>query len=157
MLKPLRVGMVVSAFAVAALAFAPAALAQNPHFVTGPTTSVTAVGNTLNLNLAFKAAGLGSTLETAVWSVDGSGTLFSRCFNRGGNRPQADNKQETVPIDADFTTDVRNGQTTFSGTVDTVTSTLECPGNQVVRIVSFSGTGTLTGQGLTANLTWTFP
>jgi hypothetical protein len=136
---------------------ATAAVAQNPQFNRGPTTSVTQVGNTLNLNLSFKAVGLGNTVGTADWSVVGSGTLFSRCYNRGGNTPQADNKQETVPINANFSTAVRNGQTTFSGTVATVTSTLSCPGNQVVRIETFSATATLTGQGLSANLTWTFP
>lgn len=136
---------------------ATAAVADSPHFVQGPTTSVSVSGSTVNLNLSFKAAGLGSTLETATWHVDGTGTLFSRCYNKGGNKPQADNKQETVPISADFDTDVRNGQTTFSGTVASVTSTLTCPGNQVVKVESFSATGTLTGEGLTATLTWSYP
>ena len=135
------------------------ALADNPHFVQGPTTSVTVSGNEVDLNLSFKAAGLGNATAYATWSLDGSGTLFSRCYNRGGNKPQADNKQETVDIGATFETAVNHGNTTFNGTVATVTSTLTCPGNQVVRIESFSATGTLSlvGGTLTADLSWTFP
>jgi hypothetical protein len=135
------------------------ALADSPHFVQGPTTSTTVSGSTVNLNLAFKAAGLGNATAYANWSLDGSGTLFSRCYNRGGNKPQADNKQETVDISADFTTAVNHGNTTFSGTVATVTSTLTCPGNQVVVVESFSATGTLTleGSDLSANLSWVYP
>lgn len=153
-------------FAVVAVAtlsvlglFAQQALADSPHFVQGPTTSVTVSGNEIDLNLSFKAAGLGNATAYATWSLDGSGSLFSRCYNRGGNKPQADNKQETVPIDADFTTAVNHGNTTFSGTVETVTSTLTCPGNQVVVIESFSATGTLSlvGSDLSAALTWTYP
>jgi hypothetical protein len=152
--------IVVAALVASALAFAPAALADSPHFVTGPTTSVTANGNTLNLNLAFKAAGLGNASAYANWELlNGSGTLFSRCYNNGGNKPQADNKQETVPITASFTTAVNHGNTTFNGTVTTVSSTLTCPGNQIVKIESFSASATLSlvGGNLTAPLTWTYP
>jgi hypothetical protein len=112
-----------------------------------------------NLNLAFKAAGLGNATAYATWSLTGSGTLFSRCYNRGGNKPQADNKQETVDIGATFDTAVNHGNTTFSGTVATVTSSLTCPGNQVVKVESFSATGTLSlvRGTLTEDLSWTYP
>jgi hypothetical protein len=158
--------MMMKRFAVIAVAsltvlglLAQAALADSPHFVEGPTTSVSVSGNEIDLNLSFKAAGLGNAAAYASWSVTGSGTVSSRCFNRGGNKPQADNKQETVPISGSFTTAVNHGSTRFSGTVATVTSTLTCPGNQVVRIESFSATGTLSlvGSSLSAPLTWAFP
>lgn len=150
--------VVLAAF-FALMLSAQTALADSPHFTKGPTTSVTVDGNQVNLNLSFMAAGLGNATAFAEWSLTGSGTLFSRCYNHGGNKPQADNKQETVPISADFTTAVNHGNTKFSGTVATVTSTLTCPGNQVVKIESFSATGTLSlvGGTLTANLTWTYP
>jgi hypothetical protein len=59
----------------------------------------------------------------------------------------------------DFTTEVNHGNTTFNDTVATVTSTLTCPGNQVVKVESFSATGTLSlvGGTLTADLSWTYP
>jgi hypothetical protein len=150
--------IIVCVFAIEALA-AQAALADSPHFVQGPTTSTTVSGATVNLNLSFKAAGLGNATAYAEWSLTGSGTIFSRCYNRGGNKPQADNKQETVPIGATFTTDVNHGNTTFNDTVATVTSSLTCPGNQVVKVESFSATGTLSlvGGTLTADLSWTYP
>lgn len=64
-----------------------------------------------------------------------------------------------MPISADFQTAVNHGNTKFSGTVATVTSTLTCPGNQVVVVESFSATGTLSlvGATLSADLTWTYP
>jgi hypothetical protein len=160
MRNPLRLSLVASAFAVAALTSAPAALADNPHFTKGPTASVTTSGNTLNLNLSFKAAGLGNASAYANWTLlNGTGQLFSRCYNKGGNTPEADNKQETVPVAATFTTAVNHGNTTFNGTLKTVTSTLDCPGKQIVKIESFSASATLSlvGGGLSAPLTWTLP
>jgi hypothetical protein len=144
---------------VAQVFAAQVALADSPHFVQGPTTSTTVSGNTVDLNLSFKAAGLGNASAYATWSLTGSGTIFSRCYNHGGNKPQADNKQETVPINATFDTAVNHGNTTFSGTVATVTSTLTCPGNQIVKVESFSATGTLSlvGGTLTADLSWVYP
>jgi hypothetical protein len=149
--------VIACVFAVEAFA-TQAALADSPHFVKGPTTSTTvSPDNTITLFVSFKGAGLGNG-PYVDWSVTGSGTLFSRCYNHGGNKPQADNKQETVPISATFSTPVNNGQTTATNqVVATITSTLTCPGNQVVKIESFSATGTLTGAGLTADLAWTFP
>jgi len=154
-----RFAVVVATFAVVGL-FAQQAFADSPHFVNGPTTSTTVSGNEISLNLSFKAAGLGNASAYAEWTLlNGSGTLFSRCYNRGGNKPQADNKQETIPISADFTTAVNHGNTSFSGTIATVTSTLTCPGNQVVKVESFSATGTLSlvGSDLTATLSWSYP
>lgn len=152
--------ILISAVVVAAsLVAAVPAVADSPHFVTGPTTSTTASGNSLLLGLSFKAAGLGNATSYATWSLTGSGSLSSRCFTKSGNQPQAANKQETVPFNVTFPTKVNHGQTTFSGTVATVTSTLKCPKGQVVRIESFSGSGTLSlvGNDLSAPVSWTFP
>jgi len=129
---------------VAALA-ATSAIAASPHFIGTPSATVS--GN--SLTVTFKAAGLGNTSETATFNLSGDVSVFSRCYNRGGNKPQADNKQETIAVNQTETFDVTNGQTTGSFTV-TPLSTLSCPGNQVVRIesVDFSDL-VLTGEGLT--------
>jgi hypothetical protein len=127
---------------------AQAALADNPHFVGTPSASVS--GTTVTVT--FKAAGLG-TGDYAAFSLDGTIDLFSRCYNRGGNKPQADNKQEAIPVDADGSFPVRGGQTTGSFEI-TASSTLDCPGNQIVVVESFSYDLTLTGPGgISAHLT----
>jgi len=150
----------VSALALAGLTSV--ALATSPHFVSGPTTSTTISGNTITLLVSLKGAGLGNTgtTTTAMWDVTGSGQLNSRCYTKSGNKPQAANKQESVPISSTFSTDVTNGQTTATNeVVATITSTLTCPGGQHVVIESFSATGTLSleGSSLSAPLSWSLP
>jgi hypothetical protein len=70
-------------------------------------------------------------------------------FQPWRNKPQADNKQETISVNQKETFPVRNGQTTGSFTV-TPLSTLACPGNQVVVIESITQNLTVSGQGLSA-------
>ena len=102
-------------------------------------------GNALTVN--FKAAGLGNATG-ATFTLTGTVQVYSRCYNRGGNKPQADNKQETIDVNQTQTFPVRNGQTTGSFTV-TPLSTLTCPGNQVVVIESVDYSDlVLSGEGL---------
>jgi hypothetical protein len=108
-------------------------LAASPHYVQGPTVTISST----SLIVSGKAAGLGNAAATADASLTGTVDVFSRCYNKGGNKPQADNKQETINVSQNQTFDVRNGQVTFSFTV-TPLSTLTCPGNQVVVIESVS-------------------
>jgi hypothetical protein len=138
------------------IALAAPAFADSPHFTRGPTASTSTSGNTVYLNLSFTAAGLGNATAYAEWSLTGTATLDSRCYNNGGNKPQADNKQESIDLDADFQTAVNHGNTKFSGTVATLTSTLTCPGNQQVKVESFSATATLSlvGSSLSADVSW---
>lgn len=136
--------LVVSMLALSSSA-ALAAPTGNPHFIGSPSLSVS--GN--SLTISFKAAGLGS-VQTAHFELSGSVDVFSRCYNRGGNKPQADNKQETIPVSAATDFGVRNGSVTGSFTL-TPLSTLDCPGNQIVVIESVTYDLTLTGpSGLTA-------
>ncbi len=124
------------------------ASADNPHFIGTPKATVS--GN--SLTVTFKAAGLGNG-PYAEFSLTGSVDVFSRCYNRGGNKPQADNKQETISVNQTQLFPVSNGQTTGSFTV-TPLSTLTCPGNQRVVIESVSFDLTLTGPGgITAHIT----
>ena len=107
-------------------------LADSPHQV--GQTSISQSGNSLIISASI--AGLGN-VSSVTLDLDGTVDVFSRCYNRGGNKPQADNKQETINVDSFGTFPVRNGRTNASFTI-TPLSTLTCPGNQVVRIESFS-------------------
>ena len=71
-----------------------ASVATSPHVVKGP--SVTVSGNSLLVTASI--AGLGN-VPSADFSLTGTVEVFSRCYNRGGNKPQADNKQETIDVD----------------------------------------------------------
>jgi hypothetical protein len=136
------IALVSSACAVAALAFAPAAFAA-PHYVTGPTATVS--GN--SLTVSWKAAGLGNTVTSADFSLTGTADVTSQCFTRSGNPVQGVPKSETIDVNVTGTFDVRNGQTTGSLTVSPL-STLTCTGSQQVRILSVSFDLTLTGDAL---------
>jgi hypothetical protein len=109
------------------------ALAASAHYVRGPDVSVS---NTA-ITISGKAAGLGQGSTTANWTLTGTVDVFSRCYNNGGNKPQADNKQETLNVNQSGSFAVNNGQVTFSISV-TPLSTLTCPGNQQVVVESVS-------------------
>ena len=130
---------------------AAATMAANGHYVVGPNVSVSGTA----LTISGKAAGLGQGSTTADWTLTGSVDVFSRCYNKGGNKPQADNKQETLAVNQSGSFEVRNGQVTFSISISPL-STLTCPGNQVVVIESVSYDLQLTWPGfpsLDAHLT----
>lgn len=108
------------------------ALADSPHQV--GQTQVSVSGNSLTISASI--AGLGN-VPSATFNLVGTVDVFSRCYNHGGNKPQADNKQETISVDSTETFAVRNGRTNAAFTISPL-STLQCPGNHVVRIESFS-------------------
>jgi hypothetical protein len=118
------------------------ALAANAHVVKGP--SVSQDGNSLVITASI--AGLGN-VPSADFSLTGDVNVFSQCYNRGNNNPAADNKEETIQVDQSATFPVRNGRTNVSFTIEPL-STLECPGNQVVRIESVTYDLVLSGEGL---------
>jgi len=131
-----------AALVVAAGAAAPA-LADSPHYVQGPTATVQ--GN--SLVVAWKAAGLGNTVTSVDFNLTGTVNTTSQCFTKSGNPVNGVPKSETINVNATGTFPVRNGQTTGSLTVAPI-STLQCTGNQVVRILSASFDLTLTGNEL---------
>jgi hypothetical protein len=120
---------------------ASAVLAANPHFIGSP--SATVQGNSLVIKASV--AGLGNATGADA-TLTGSVDVFSRCYNRGGNKPQADNKQETIAVNQFGTFPVRNGRTNVEFTVAPL-STLTCPGNQVVVIESITYDLTLNVEG----------
>ena len=128
---------------VAALALAPAAVAASPHYIRGPDATVS--GN--SLTVSWKAAGLGNTTESVDFSLTGTADVTSQCFTKSGNPVNGVPKSEQVDVDVTGTFPVRNGQVTGALTVEPL-STLECTGNQRVRILAVSFDLTLTGDDL---------
>ena len=142
MRSPLRLSIVLSAFAVAALVFAPAAFAE-PHYQKGPTATVS--GN--SLTVSWKAVGLGNTVATVDFTLAGTANVTSQCFTKSGNPVNGVPKSEQVDVNVTGEFPVRNGQTTGSLTVSPL-STLQCTGSQRVVILDVSFDLTLTGDGL---------
>jgi len=134
--------VLAAVFATAALAV-PAALADSPHYVKGPTATVS--GN--SLVVSWKAAGLGNTVTSVDFNLSGTVTTESQCFTKSGNPVNGVPKSETIDVNATGTSPVRNGQVTGSLTISPI-STLECTGNQHVVILSASFDLTLTGNDL---------
>jgi hypothetical protein len=119
-----------------------AAMADSPHIIGSPTTSVS--GNSLTFSASV--AGLGNA-STADFDWNGTIDVSSRCYTKSGNKPQAANKQETINVDATTTSIVgRNGRATASLTV-TPLSTLSCPPGQNVVIESLTYSIDLSYQG----------
>ena len=116
-------------------------LADSPHQV--GQTSINQSGNSLTISASI--AGLGN-VSSVTLDLDGTVDVFSRCYNRGGNKPQADNKQETLAVNQAGTFPVRNGRTNVTFTIAPL-STLTCPGNQVVVIESVEYDLTLNVEG----------
>ena len=108
-------------------------------------TQVTQSGN--SLTIAASIAGLGN-VPSATFNLEGTVDVFSQCYNRGGKNPAADNKQEEVLVNSTETFPVRNGRTNVSFTI-TPLSTLDCPGNQVAVIESFTYDLAIVGEGVT--------
>lgn len=94
--------VILAVVSAALVAFAAPALAGNPHFVGDPT--LTQDGDALTVS--GKVAGLGN--ETQINVVL---TADVACFNRGGNHPQAENKEAVI---ASGTFPVQNGKALFS-------------------------------------------
>jgi hypothetical protein len=149
----IRIKRLVQAFALSCAAAG--ALAASAHFVRGPTASIdTSSGD---VTVTWKEAGLGDTV-----SVDyvASATAAARyqCVNRGGNCPAASNKQDVLTnVSASGTFQSgKNGAINGSLTFEPPEGTLNCPGGQVLKMVSVSFTSIAlsdTTNGITANAT----
>jgi hypothetical protein len=132
--------IVASAVAViAALAFTSIAAAQNPHFI----RASSGLTNSGALTATFKIAGLGDN-ETISVTLSAQATAQYACFNRGGNHPEATNK-ETVsgPVSATgLFTSGQNGQVNGSLTAGPPSpGDFSCPPGQnlVLTFVQYTG------------------
>jgi hypothetical protein len=133
--------LVSAVFGVSMAAVATPANADSPHFLFADNTINT---NTGALTTSFKDAGLGTggtSIQITV-SVDNATAVY-QCFNRGGNHPQAGNKETvSTSLDTTGTFPVRHGQTTGSLTVGPPDpGGFGCPGGQTLFLqeVTYSG------------------
>ena len=133
--------IVFTLVAVLGLAFAAAALAASPHFISEGTASITSSGAYQVTN--FKEAGLGNTVSTEAITLSASASATYACINGGGNHPSAANKTTvTTPVSNTGSFPVRNGSTT--GTISVGPpgpGSFSCPSGQrlVLSFVSYTG------------------
>lgn len=92
-------------------------LAQNPHFVSGPT--ITDNGTTLTATGSI--AGLGNNQLIAI-SLNATASITTTCTNPGGNVAPGQTKTETVSASGNFMSN-KNGRVNF-----TLTTPLPTPG-----------------------------
>jgi hypothetical protein len=127
--------------------------ADNPHFI----RATAALDNDDNLVVSWKEAGLGSNV-VVQYTASADATAEFQCVNRGGQCPQASNKQSVEgPVSATGAfSSGKNGQITASLTVEPPASTLVCPGNQHVEVASITYSNISLSDdtnGVTANVT----
>jgi hypothetical protein len=141
MRKPLRLSIVASVVAVAALAFASAATAVNPHFQDNRTTGTLNSDGTLTVS--FKEVGLGDN-QLIDYRVDANANITYVCVNRGGANPSASNKTTVsgpVSQDESIASD-KNGNVTGRITLrpPAVPEDFSCPKGQRLDIAQVTYT-----------------
>ena len=125
------------ALCIAISVAAAAAVASSAHFVRGPFASIDT--SNAHVTVSWKEAGLGDT-ATVEYEASADGTARYQCVNRCGNCPAAANKQDVngpVTASGAFASG-KNGTITASLTFEPPAGTLNCPGGQVLKMVSAS-------------------
>lgn len=142
MLKPLRLSIVVSALAVSALAFAPAASAVNAHLKGGVKNNPAFTDGGLTLTAMVSYAGLGN-FDTQQ-NVTATANATADCVNPGSgeHRPPG---QNPAPVTVSGSTaipasDIKNGNVTISttttGPVTPIPGAPGCPNPQWVENIT---------------------
>ncbi len=113
------------------------ALADSPHFI--GTASVVGINNDGSLTVSWKEAGLGSNV-LIDYAFTADATADYGCVNKGGNHPQASNK-ETVqgPVSATGSfSSGKNGTIRGSLTIEAPAppSDFSCPGKNQVLVLA---------------------
>jgi hypothetical protein len=119
------------------------ALAQNPHFVTGPNASIANDGSG-DLVISWKESGLGNNVTATYTGAATSATAIYACINGGGKHPSATNKEnETAPVSCTGTfTSGKNGSITASLTCEPPgAGGFTCPSGQTMEVTFVSYTG----------------
>lgn len=125
----------LAAALVAIVMFASAAFAA-PHFA----SATSSVNNSGALVVSFDERGLGNGNIDYTLTAHGSATYA--CINKGGNHPQAANK-ETVnsEVSAAGSFEAKNGRVQASLSAGPVSAgSFSCPGGQRLRLASVSYT-----------------
>jgi hypothetical protein len=133
--------IILLAAIAASVFFLPTASAGSPHFVGTPT--VTRDGN--SLTVAGKEAGLGNEDQVEIQV-----SVLAACVNRGGNFPEAENKEAFT---ATGTFPVQNGKADFSLTV---TATFQPKCAPPMRVIFGDVTITDLTNGISVTLPGTF-
>ena len=118
---------------------AAAASAGSAHFVRGPDASINSTN--ANVTVTWKEAGLGDT-TTVDYQATAVAAARYQCVNRGGKCPAASNKQDVmsnVSASGSFASG-KNGAINGSLTFEPPEGALNCPGGQVLKMVSASYT-----------------
>ena len=146
-----KLAAALAAVSVLALAAVPAAFADSPHFLSHSFSIDKSNGNLL---CSFKEAGLGNTTQTAdITCTAQTSEAVYQCWNKGGNHPQAGNKETVGGLVTNTESfPVRNGQTTGTVTVGPVSPRgFSCPNGQALYLqsvcyddISISGAGAST-------------
>jgi hypothetical protein len=133
------------------------ALADSPHFV-----KASAAGDGAgNLVVSFKEAGLGNN-QNIDYTASADATALWGCVNKGGNHPQAQNKEAfsgLVTATGTFSSG-RNGQISASLTLTPPgVGQLDCPDDMVVTLLQVTSSNVSISDdtnGITANIAGTF-
>ncbi len=115
------------------------ALADSPHFI--GTASVVGVNSDGSMSVSWKEAGLGQSV-TIAYDFSGQVIADYGCINRGGNHPQAENK-ETVqgPVGAAGSfTSTKAGTISGSLTIEPPPppAGFTCPGGMVLVLADIT-------------------
>ena len=111
---------------------ATAAMAASPQFLRAPSAQL----GSPKVIVKWTEIGLGLT-EGVDYVARATAAARYQCVNRGSNCPAASNKEDVlsdVSVAGRFLVD--NGRITGTLTIPAPDSTLKCPGNQVVGVVS---------------------
>ena len=110
-----------------------AAIAGHPVFLRAPSASL----GSPKVIVKWTEVGLGS-VDSVNYTASATAAARYQCVNRGNNCPAASNKEDVmadVSVGGTFEVD-KNGRISESLTILAPPSTLRCPGNQVVGVVS---------------------
>ncbi|HZV22482.1 MAG TPA: hypothetical protein VFF93_01800 [Luteimonas sp.] len=111
---------------------ATAAMAASPQFLRAPSASL----GSPKVIVKWTEIGLGLT-DSVNYVASASAAARYQCVNRGNNCPAASNKEDVISdVSVAGTFAVDNGKITGTLTIPAPDSTLVCPGNQVVGVVS---------------------
>jgi hypothetical protein len=120
------------------------AFADSPHFV----QASAATDGSGNLVVSFKEAGLGNN-QLINYTASADATALFGCINKGGNHPQASNKESfSGPVTATGTfSSGKNGQVTASLTISPPgQGQLTCPDDMTVALLQVTYTNVAIGD-----------